>query len=648
MRLNRPSFKDTAIDALCYALATVIFVLVVSLGSQYARGAETRDAIVLVGDGCSGVMVHPSGVAMTAKHCGTIKQVRVRLFDDSKYDADLIYTCQESDGPLVYRLRDVTKPLPYLRVADEKPDANSDVILCGFVGADARRYIEWKGTLKYGVMSGDHGDVPVNVIDTPGRPGMSGGPVLDANGHVFGLCRGSTDPSSNTTYISWKATRYAFDSTIKPKELVVFTSVNCPPCKAWGVDRDGLLKDDLKAWKLTACTHDGNRWDRNDLLTEYYSATKQSRDSAISVPTFWVRGSTHANVGYPAAKPPAERKHGFLQWLCKSADSAVSIVVGHRESSDVGTPPKVSVEVADASPPPISATDRSAPPTPIAEVTPDLPPDLSEVTIAILVPRMLGDGVKGMAATAGLKAYEGLLRRRIDEHIHGKAKLELIDERTHPKRFAAVSAAAQVVPEGPYVLVLVGKLPLGLKGLVAGKVERIIEGKLPPGVPVDLVFERLSATTFDDIHRAIATREAGPFERTEPSLPTAGATQPPAGSGPAAAGSTTQPAPPAIDTDDLIGKIISGVSGVVAGKGDTADKPEKSGKLDHILWIVSGLGGAVGAGWIARGWGAYKAARDRIVPTALQVPLHLVDAAVEAAWKRKTGGGSPATPTPSA
>lgn len=163
----------------------------------------------------------------------------------------------------------------------------------------------------------------------------------------------------------------------------------------------------------------------------------------------------------------------------------------------------------DASPPPVHPTGGDLSPTPIETVDPG---DLSVIVLA----RKQDTGiVKGIATKAALDKAVGPLTRHLNEALEGKAFVSVIPERTKPEQYTAVATAANVEINKAVVLVLVQSRSLGLKSLIAKKVERIIEGKIPDTVPVEIIFERLHGEDYAAIMSAASNPEK--YTRASPS-----------------------------------------------------------------------------------------------------------------------------------
>ena len=129
------------------------------------------------------------------------------------------------------------------------------------------------------------------------------------------------------------------------------------------------------------------------------------------------------------------------------------------------------------------------------------------------------DGSSGTLRVSGLKLAVGALERKLHDLGGGKVSVQIVGQRVTPNRFEAVSIAARVVPSPFHVIILVDKQPLGLKGLIAGMVERKIRNELGEKVPVEIIFARAHSKDYQAIKRALLTEEAEKYTREETEKP---------------------------------------------------------------------------------------------------------------------------------
>ena len=133
--------------------------------------------------------------------------------------------------------------------------------------------------------------------------------------------------------------------------------------------------------------------------------------------------------------------------------------------------------------------------------------------IVILGAKQGVGGIRGTIRSLGLKLAVGPLERKLHDLTNGKIGMHVVGQRTMPNRFEAVSRAARVMPSPFHVIVLVDKQPLGLKGFIAGIIEKKIRGELGGNVPVETIFARAHSKDYQSIKQALLTGEAEKYER---------------------------------------------------------------------------------------------------------------------------------------
>lgn len=127
----------------------------------------------------------------------------------------------------------------------------------------------------------------------------------------------------------------------------------------------------------------------------------------------------------------------------------------------------------------------------------------SEITVLALAS---GD----TPAAAGL--LKGPLKRLLQDHSKGRASLEVIAERTHPRRYGAVVESLGVSPSPIFVVFMVRKsVDVGFfKGVVLKKVEREIKAAVDASslhCGVEAVFERNHDEHWAPVMQAVLTPE---------------------------------------------------------------------------------------------------------------------------------------------
>lgn len=160
-------------------------------------------------------------------------------------------------------------------------------------------------------------------------------------------------------------------------------------------------------------------------------------------------------------------------------------------------------------PPPTSESETE----PVVETEPESEPavetetiDWSDVNIVVLV-----DTTEHELAAKILPFVRGTVTRKIKEMADGKATVSIVDNKSNPTGYAAVIAAANVKPDPVYVMALVQRQNLGLKNLIAGRVEEKIQHQHLDGLrklSVEVIFERTDKTEYRKITDALTVQPA--------------------------------------------------------------------------------------------------------------------------------------------
>jgi len=552
---------------------------------------------------CSGVCVDPAGLVLTAKHCGAKPRVTIWFPTLGNRTGRLIYASSEAEGPLVSAIYE-SGQYPSFEVAPTKPEIGDAVTAAGYPFCNRDGYVENVGEV-IGGLDGSHGGeyagVRFNVMNRPSVSGMSGGPLLNAKRQIVGLCHGTDFKDS--FWITWTATRAAVvacQSGGNPKaahesqrpQLVAFCVERCSDCITLEKDAAaGMLGE------IVIVKRERGAWDKPELVAECELTTGKRMQS---FPVAWVRGTTKTRTGYKTTS-----RDGLLQWFGNVGQSVGQIFVGR---PDPPADPRWKAAPKGQQPDVVPPAD--APPVPI-----ETPPDWSTVSIIVLAAKQDVGMVRGMARSVALKKSRGLVERRINEHLDGKAQLQLIDERTQPNRYAAICEAARIEADPVAVIVLVRQLPIGLKGLIAGKVEKILAGMIPEGLPVDVIFERGHQADFANVVRGLLMPDGLlPYDReSTPPLPVPD----PISDGGGARGEgrgASVPAEPRADDASLVNKIVSQIGDVIDEKLDaqepaaeTPDDVEKKSLPARVIAFVLSLLGVSHATGGIRGFIAAKA-----------------------------------------
>jgi hypothetical protein len=423
---------------------------------------------------CSGVVISPSGLILTAEHCGCPARAIVVFAGGQKREAILRYRPPQNgiDEVAVYHLTGGGE-YSFAKVAREEVDKGDPVSSHGYPSGKYK--VETGEVLEVGFTARKDGlaDLKLSngmVTNWKSEDGSSGSALLNANGEVAGILSMSNSwPQSywiglDEIHKSIEATQFP----TRQRRLVMFSLPGDKDCilyeKEIEATRNGILvlrADDpsFPDWKASYESHTGVKLDR--------------------FPTFWAEGTSNTKS--------AKYQPGFLGSLLSWFRGIIHALFGGLFGQDESVPAPVVYQQPGSS---------DAPPVPIEEL------DSSNITVIVLAKRQDVGIAKGTAIKIAISKIAGPLERKISEIVGSKARVVLVPERTLPDRFAAISQAAGTEADPAAVFVLVRQQSLGLKTLIAGKVERAIQDKIPDNVPVELIFERQDSDSFNRIMEA--------------------------------------------------------------------------------------------------------------------------------------------------
>lgn len=504
-------------------MKTLVFISAILIGSvSHAETVETinMDGRVVQLPGCTGFVVN-GNYLFSAKHCLGNLGRRLLLKSDSHGDVEcnLVYTAPTPDGPIVYKMSPNSKyqSYPSFKMSSKKPDIGELVHTIGFPGGNY--------AVTYGkVISGD-GKGQVNIVSMRVSPGNSGGPLLNEDDEVIGITEAVDAPlSSNKSYFSsWGSVSKAIAAVTNsgkgvdpaPKrgrtaDVVIFTADWCSACKV--LEKD-ITEEDYRSRGLNKITvkNENGKWSNETLVREF--KTKTGKDIP-GLPTIWVRGSSKYQTGYSI-----RTKLSVLGWIVKGVKSLGLLLFGNGKEGEIVEPQEP--EYAPSPVPPI--VDPPAPPAeegpveegPIEEgpITQEL--DWSNVSIIIAAKKQDLGYTRGEAVKILLKSIKGPIARANAEYFDGKATIDFVDERTQPIRYNSFVTAAGIDPIAFYIMVLVKKQSLGLKSLIAGRVEKSVMAKIPPETPIEIVFERIHGSQYVAITKSLEVFDEPPVEPSE-------------------------------------------------------------------------------------------------------------------------------------
>lgn len=481
---------------------------------------------------------------LTAKH-GGLGQDIVAATARGVVRATKAASTRYSEGAVAFKVA-TADPLDTLRIADSIPERGGASRYGGFAGAQRLTdYLEGTATLNGGATLQAFPGVRVNASTNHTTPGMSGCPLVNERGELWGLNHGS-ERSSNGERSLWirlddikdvfatatnsnqPARRTTAVPTKNEPRMVVFSREGCQPCAAWEHDaRAGLLGEPsrnaivvkLVNGQWMECESDICR--PSQLAADFQRATRQQVNGT---PTFWFEGTTHFRSGYQVdqyGNSTVQTRNSFCSWI-----KNVFAAIGRMLASLFGVGAEPSPVVVKGPPlqeggDPILGIEGPlvVDPVPLPREVPVEDIDWGYVTIVGWAKEDRDiTGIRGLGRKTWLEKGRSVIHERINSLLDGKAHLEPVFERLGRERYAASVLAAGVNPNPVAIGVLVRKLQdVGLvKSIIEGKVTKVLEGYIPEGLPIKIIFEKTNSDLYGAV---IASLHAGELTEVVPELP---------------------------------------------------------------------------------------------------------------------------------
>lgn len=299
-------------------------------------GGEPERATVRLGTGCSGVCVDPSGIVLTAKHCGAPESTRVFFPGGEDVRAVLVHQGPNGDDVVAYDCDGAG--FPFVDVASEKPEPGDDVWSLGYPARAMGRQVRGSGKL-FGVgpaqVFDPHAgylDALVNGTTIQVGGGWSGGPLFNADAQVVGIL--SSEHPRGSQFLSYQDTVAAYQvaQAARPApRLRYFGYAGCEPCLYFKRDAKAGKFGRVLGGKLDA---HGDVLETTRYRIEYVDIeTKDGRAKFVRlgealkalgkpvpkvVPTFHLEGRAAATTGYDTRKTNGRGFRRLGGWLLET------------------------------------------------------------------------------------------------------------------------------------------------------------------------------------------------------------------------------------------------------------------------------------------------------------------------------------------
>ncbi|MES2791997.1 MAG: trypsin-like peptidase domain-containing protein [Planctomycetota bacterium] len=496
-----------------YYLA-ILAVIVCALASRWSFGAEIdgqRQAVVRVGE-ASGVCISPDGYILTAAHVVArprqdgwlpagqsrmthVPSIAVQFPGRDPQDAVVLKVVDDSQATDLALLKTEGVNLPYLQMANASPSKGADVVSLGYPSGHYAR-LESKV-----VLVGQVGTLDMIKTSHRANGGHSGGPLLNADGEVIGICsRGSVDVATpngiqyTNHYTLWARTESLHQLMasagvqITQPAVVVTDDPNRPELQVWSTDWCGpckMFKADRKQGKIVIA---GVPLDQAFVVTLHNpeKEPQQAQDLGISdVPVFVTEDGAKLQ-GYNSPT-------GLIKFLSTY-------------QRQLAGPP--SVVAAPVTPPPEPTASAPEP------VAPPVVDDSQGAGLKAIV--LVRKQELNMWQAAGVTLLErqakGLIKTHLTETLGKYAEVDVVFERLTPARFNDLAAIAGMgASKKVGVLVAVRQSYTGAGESIVKYVEERLKTVAKAewqSATLEVVFERVDQEGYDDLCAAIDRKES--------------------------------------------------------------------------------------------------------------------------------------------
>lgn len=293
--------------------------------------------------------------------------------------------------------------------------------------------------------------------------------------------------------------------------FVAFVTSSCPACDRFKADLQAgkfreyrvfvVYLDNGAAWcdlNFNGQIDPGELEQGKSLKADFEGKTGQR---LAQVPVFWIPATVEYIIGFSEATQ-------LVRWVGSTLKKLIGIIF-HGEPAVVVSGPQQPIDPSTVTPiaPSVPDVPEPSPFTPEVKpepevVTPTEEPeevDWGDVSVVILVSDTYNKARL-------LPLIRGPLTRKIEDLTDGRAAVLILSQSTEPDIYEKLIKLTDVSPEPIYALVLVGKKSLGLKGLIASRIESAFVSKHDSELSkakIEIIFERTNQKAYNAVRDTI-------------------------------------------------------------------------------------------------------------------------------------------------